>query len=132
MFHPAGSELTIAKALHLAYQRVRHRVRGQIRAFLLALRLGGLSVGDRRGHRSEAGGLRPAFAAARTRVGLVVLLFALGALAWWWTVDRMSGMDQGPGADLGMLGWFLGVGVVMMAAMMFPSISPTVALYVCV
>ncbi|MGH9318779.1 MAG: DUF2182 domain-containing protein, partial [Vicinamibacteria bacterium] len=48
---------------------------------------------------------------------------------WWLTVDRMRGMDEGPGTDLGTLGWFLGVWVVMMAAMMFPSVSPTVALY---
>ena len=38
-------------------------------------------------------------------------------------------MDDGPGTDLGALGWFLGVWIVMMAAMMFPSVSPTVALY---
>ena len=38
-------------------------------------------------------------------------------------------MDAGPGTDLGALGWFLGVWVVMMAAMMFPSVAPTVALY---
>jgi len=38
-------------------------------------------------------------------------------------------MDDGPGTDLGALGWFLGVWVVMMAAMMLPSVSPTVALY---
>jgi hypothetical protein len=57
------------------------------------------------------------------------LLFALAALAWWLTVDRMRGMDERPGTDLGTLGWFLGVWVVMMAAMMFPSVSPTVALY---
>jgi predicted metal-binding membrane protein len=38
-------------------------------------------------------------------------------------------MDEGPGTGLGALGWFLGVWVVMMAAMMFPSVSPTVALY---
>jgi predicted metal-binding membrane protein len=38
-------------------------------------------------------------------------------------------MDAGPGTDLGALGWFLGVWVVMMAAMMFPSLAPTVALY---
>ena len=42
---------------------------------------------------------------------------------------RMTGMDAGPGTDLGALGWFTGVWVVMMAAMMFPSLSPTVALY---
>jgi predicted metal-binding membrane protein len=41
----------------------------------------------------------------------------------------MSGMDQGPWTSLGELGWFLGIWVVMMAAMMLPSVSPTVALY---
>jgi predicted metal-binding membrane protein len=41
----------------------------------------------------------------------------------------MHGMDQGPGTDLGTLGWFLGVWVVMMAAMMLPSVSATVALH---
>ena len=35
----------------------------------------------------------------------------------------------GPGAALGTFGWFLGAWVVMMAAMMFPSVAPTVALY---
>ena len=74
-------------------------------------------------------GLRPAFAAARARLGLIVGLFALAGLAWWSTADRMAGMDEGPGTDLGALGWFLGVWVVMMAAMMFPSVAPTVALY---
>src|SRR4029078_8927725 len=33
------------------------------------------------------------------------------------------------GTDLGTLGWFIGIWVVMMAAMMFPSVAPTVALY---
>lgn len=69
------------------------------------------------------------FAAVRVRLGLVALLLGLAGLAWWWTADRMAGMDAGPGTDLGALGWFLGVWVVMMAAMMFPSLSPTVALY---
>ncbi len=57
------------------------------------------------------------------------MLFALSVVAWWWTVERMRGMNAGPGTDLGTLGWFVGVWVVMMAAMMFPSVSPTVALY---
>ena len=74
-------------------------------------------------------GLGPAFAAARARLGLVAALFALAAIAWWSTAGRMQGMDEGPGTALGALGWFLGVWVVMMAAMMFPSVSPTVALY---
>src|SRR6478609_7409867 len=75
------------------------------------------------------GGLAPAFAAVRTRIGLVVLLFAVAAVAWWWTVDQMQGMDEGPWTDLGAFGAFIGVWVVMMAAMMFPSVAPTVALY---
>jgi predicted metal-binding membrane protein len=74
-------------------------------------------------------GLGPAFTAARSRLGLVTLLFAVAALAWWFTVDEMRGMDAGPGAELGTLVWFLGVWLVMMAAMMFPSVAPTVALY---
>ena len=68
-------------------------------------------------------------AAARTRWVLVALLFVLAAVGWWVTVDRMDGMDAGPGSDLGTFGWFVGVWVVMMAAMMFPSVAPTVALY---
>jgi predicted metal-binding membrane protein len=74
-------------------------------------------------------GLAPAFAAARARLGLIALLLALAAVAWWSTADRMAGMDEGPGTDVGALGWFLAVWVVMMAAMMFPSVAPTVALY---
>jgi len=74
-------------------------------------------------------GLAPAFAAVRTRLALIGLLFVLSGIAWWSTVDRMRGMDDGPGTQLGALSWFLGVWVVMMAAMMFPSVSPTVALY---
>jgi predicted metal-binding membrane protein len=65
----------------------------------------------------------------RARVGLVTLLFALAAIGWWWTVARMHGMDGGPWTTLGAFGWFIGVWAVMMAAMMFPSLSPTVALY---
>jgi predicted metal-binding membrane protein len=74
-------------------------------------------------------GLGEVWAAVRSRLGLVVLLLALAGLAWWSTADRMAGMDAGPGTDLGALGWFLGVWVVMMAAMMFPSMAPTAALY---
>ncbi|MBB3085199.1 DUF2182 domain-containing protein [Geodermatophilus sabuli] len=74
-------------------------------------------------------GLAPAFAAVRVRLGLVVALFALAGVGWWWTARQMRGMDEGPWSGLGTLGWFLGVWVVMMAAMMFPSVAPTVALY---
>jgi len=68
-------------------------------------------------------------ALVRRRVGLVALLVALAAVAWWWTAHEMRGMDDGPWTGLGGLGWFVSVWVVMMAAMMLPSVSPTVALY---
>ena len=73
--------------------------------------------------------LADAFSAVRSRLGLVALLLLLAGLAWWATASQMAGMDAGPGADLGALGWFVGVWVLMMAAMMFPSVAPTVALY---
>jgi predicted metal-binding membrane protein len=79
--------------------------------------------------RVPGGGLAPAFAAVRVRLGLVAALFALAGVGWWWTARQMRGMDEGPWSGLGTLGWFLGVWVVMMAAMMFPSVAPTVALY---
>ena len=79
--------------------------------------------------RPAADGLRPAFAAARVRLGLVLTLFVSAGVGWWWTADRMAGMDEGPWSALGGFGWFLVVWVVMMAAMMFPSVAPTIALY---
>ena len=66
---------------------------------------------------------RPALSAVRTRLGLVALLFGLAAVGWWWTADQMQGMDDGPWTGLGTFGWFLSVWVVMMAAMMLPSVS---------
>jgi predicted metal-binding membrane protein len=78
---------------------------------------------------STTGASAPFAAAMRARLGLVALLFVLAAAGWWGTLDRMRGMDDGPWTALGSLGWFLGVWVVMMAAMMFPSLAPTVALY---
>jgi predicted metal-binding membrane protein len=67
--------------------------------------------------------------AAREHPEVVVALLGAAGLAWWSTVDRMAGMDAGPGTDLGALGWFTGVWVVMMAAMMLPSLAPTAAVY---
>jgi predicted metal-binding membrane protein len=45
-------------------------------------------------------------------------------VAWIVTYQRMHGMDAGPGTDLGGLGWYLGIWVTMMAAMMLPSVAP--------
>jgi predicted metal-binding membrane protein len=63
------------------------------------------------------------------QLGLVATLLALAALAWALTDSRMDGMSMGPGGDLGSLGFYVTAWVVMMAAMMFPSISPMVRTY---
>ena len=42
----------------------------------------------------------------------------------------MAGMDMGPGTDPGTLGFWVTAWVVMMGAMMFPSIAPMVLMYV--
>jgi predicted metal-binding membrane protein len=94
--------------------------------------VGSLSAAESSAHLDRSlnrGELAAAIAAMRTRLGLVALLFGLAGLAWWATAQQMAGMDAGPGTDLGTFGWFLGVWIVMMAAMMFPSVAPTVALY---
>jgi predicted metal-binding membrane protein len=54
----------------------------------------------------------------------ILLLFGAAAVAWAVTVERMRGMDEGPGTHLGGLGWYLGIWVTMMAAMMLPSAAP--------
>lgn len=64
-----------------------------------------------------------------TPVALPVLLVAAALAAWIVTVERMRGMDAGPGADLGGLAAFVGIWVTMMAAMMLPAVLPMVLLY---
>jgi predicted metal-binding membrane protein len=63
------------------------------------------------------------------QLGLIGALVGLAALAWAVAGEQMSGMDAGPGTDPGALGFFLGVWIVMMAAMMFPSIAPMVVMH---
>jgi predicted metal-binding membrane protein len=60
--------------------------------------------------------------AARGRT--TILLLGAGVVAWAVTVERMRGMDAGPGTDLGGLGWYLGIWLTMTAAMMPPSAAP--------
>jgi predicted metal-binding membrane protein len=62
-------------------------------------------------------------------VSIAALLLGLALVSWIVTFDRMRGMDAGPGTDLGGLGWFLGIWVTMMAAMMLPSVAPMVLAY---
>jgi predicted metal-binding membrane protein len=63
-----------------------------------------------------------------SRIALAASLLGAALVAWIVTVQRMRGMDAGPGTDLGTLGWFVGIWVTMMAAMMLPSAAPAVAL----
>jgi predicted metal-binding membrane protein len=56
-------------------------------------------------------------------------LLATAGVAWWLTVERMVGMDAGPGAGLGTLGWFAVSWLLMMAAMMLPSYGPALRGY---
>ncbi|TML68180.1 MAG: DUF2182 domain-containing protein [Actinobacteria bacterium] len=63
------------------------------------------------------------------RVNQSALLLGAALATWIVTVGRMRGMDAGPGTDLGGLGWYLGIWVTMMAAMMLPSVAPMVLLF---
>src|SRR2546423_2755017 len=80
----------------------------------------GTSIGDER--EKEPRMMDHLIARSRTTIVLV----AGAVVAWTGTVDRMRGMDAGPGTDLGGLGWFAGIWVTMMAAMMLPSVAPMV------
>lgn len=65
----------------------------------------------------------------RAQVALLGVLLVLAGVAWLVTNDRMGAMAPMPALELGGLGFYLSVWVVMMAAMMFPSVAPTVLLY---
>ena len=65
----------------------------------------------------------------RGQLIVLAVLLALAAAAWLISDLRMAGMDAGPGSDPGALGFYLVTWVVMMAAMMFPSIGPMVLTY---
>ena len=62
-------------------------------------------------------------------VGATAALLGAALVAWIVTYRRMHGMDTGPGTDLGGLGWYVGIWVTMMAAMMLPSAAPMVLVY---
>jgi predicted metal-binding membrane protein len=56
-------------------------------------------------------------------------LLGAALVAWIVTYQRMHGMDAGPGTELGGVGWYLGIWVTMMAAMMLPSVAPMVLVF---
>src|SRR5438046_1940561 len=67
--------------------------------------------------------------AGQRRLVTVVLLGALAVIAWIASVHRMDGMSMGSRFSVGSLGFFVVLWVLMMAAMMFPSVWPVVAMH---
>lgn len=63
------------------------------------------------------------------RTQQIALLLGAALATWIVAVQRMRGVNDGPGTDLGGLGWYLGVWSTMMAAMMLPSVAPMVLLF---
>jgi predicted metal-binding membrane protein len=61
--------------------------------------------------------------------GLAALLLGGALVGWIVTADRMQGMEAGPGMDLGGLGWYVGIWLTMMSAMMLPSAAPMVIVF---
>jgi predicted metal-binding membrane protein len=78
---------------------------------------------------TAAGDSRPLAPPTANAVWAVLVLTAAAGGAWIVTVERMQGMDMGPGTALGGFGWFVVVWVTMMAAMMLPSLSPMAVAY---
>ena len=68
-------------------------------------------------------------ASALRRPGLAGALLLASLAAWGVALEQLRGMDAGPGTDLGAFGWFLGIWVTMMAAMMLPSAAPAVLMF---
>jgi predicted metal-binding membrane protein len=73
------------------------------------------------------GGGQTAFRGAR--LSTLAVLLALAAVAWFVSDLRMAGMDAGPWTNPGAFGFYISTWVVMMAAMMFPSVAPMVLFY---
>jgi hypothetical protein len=67
-----------------------------------------------------AGGRRAQRLLRPSPVLVPAAIAAATLVTWIVTVDRMQGMDAGPGTNLGGLGWFVG----LWATMMLPSVMP--------
>jgi predicted metal-binding membrane protein len=88
-----------------------------------------MTIGDATMSQSHAGHLGSAVMtrgrAAATPAVLTVTLGIAGA-CWVVAVRQMSGMDMGVATQLGSLKFFVGLWVLMMAAMMLPGAAPAV------
>jgi predicted metal-binding membrane protein len=58
--------------------------------------------------------------------GAVAITLGIAAACWVLAIRQMDGMDMGVETALGSFGFFIGVWVVMMAAMMLPGAAPAV------
>ncbi len=96
---------------------------GGVSSTLTAGAVRGPGGGSARGSPPGLRGLRAG------QLGALGLLVGLAAVAWVVSDLRMAGMDAGPGTDPGAFGFYISTWVVMMAAMMFPSIGPMVLMY---
>jgi len=68
-------------------------------------------------------------AASRRRFGTAIVFGCLAVAAWVASVGRMNEMRMGGRFSVGSFGFFVVLWVLMMAAMMFPSVWPAVAVY---
>src|SRR2546427_7028879 len=66
---------------------------------------------------------------SRRRVATAFVLGGLAAGAWSASAGEMNGMEMSGRFSVGSLGFFVVLWLLMMAAMMFPSVWPAVALY---
>lgn len=78
---------------------------------------------------SSAQPLPRGLARRRRQEAIAAVLVGVALAGWFVTAARMDGMDGGPGTELGRLGWFVGVWVTMMAAMMLPATVPVAAAF---
>jgi predicted metal-binding membrane protein len=62
-------------------------------------------------------------------IWLAASLLGIALATWLVLIQWMAGMDAGPGTNLGTFGWFFGVWLTMMAAMMLPAVAPMVLLF---
>lgn len=124
VFHPAGDALAVARATESSVSAF-----GMDFSYRDGRASRRLSPG--RAEALEAAGLarRPGEGLKRVQLALIASLLALAVVAWLVSDERMAGMESIPGMELGGLGFYLTVWVVMMAAMMFPSFAPTVLMY---
>jgi predicted metal-binding membrane protein len=65
-----------------------------------------------------------------TIAGAVTVTIAAAVAAWILAAQQMSGMDMGTETELGSFGFFVGVWLLMMAAMMLPGAAPAVSRFV--